>query len=157
MFEQGTRIISESLARAVDRRTFMKRASQAAFAGVLTLVAGHGVAGRAAAAAGGTKPPVLAPVCSPPGPYCNYEGGYPSQPDSCRGAHCWQHLVGGVVRQCRVYYTYYQSGCWTTASGGGYWTCCDCECLNASGQRVSTCGCAQFSTTPAPLPSGSGA
>jgi hypothetical protein len=156
VFEQGTRLLSESLARAVDRRTFLKRTSQAAFTGVLTVVAGHRLAAPAAAA-NGTKPPFASPVCSPPGPYCNYEGNYPTQPDSCRGAHCWQHLVGGVVRQCRVYYTYYQSGCWTSAGTGGYWTCCDCECLDDSGTRIATCGCAQFSGAPRPAPSGAGA
>ncbi|HUS15493.1 MAG TPA: hypothetical protein VM536_10820 [Chloroflexia bacterium] len=153
MFEQQVRIVSENLARAVDRRTFLKRASQATFTGILAMAAGHSVAGKANAASG-TKPPQepQAPVCSPPGPYCNLNG--VNDPNGCRGAHCWQHRTSGQVYQCRVYYQYYQAGCWTTASGGGYWTCCDCECLNAGGQRVATCGCAQFSLTPAPLPAG---
>jgi hypothetical protein len=56
-------------------------------------------------------------------------------------------MSGGQVQQCRVYYTYYQAGCWTTAVSGGYWVCCDCRCDNNQ-----TCGCAQFSTSPAPRP-----
>ncbi|HUS15489.1 MAG TPA: hypothetical protein VM536_10800 [Chloroflexia bacterium] len=153
MFEQQTRIASENLARAVDRRTFLKRASQAGFAGMLALATGQAFPRRASAASG-TKPPIPNPTisCSPPGPYCNTGGGDLS---GCHGAHCFQHLYQGVVVQCRVFYIY-QAGCWTTASGGGYWTCCDCECFNAGGTRVGSCGCAQFSSNPVPLPSGPG-
>lgn len=148
MFEQGTRIVSENLARAVDRRTFLKRSSQAAFTGMLALAAGHGFAGRASAAHG-TKPPEppQVPNCSPPGPYCNTGGGSLS---GCHGAHCFQHLYNGNVLQCHVYYQWYQAGCWTSSGSGGYWTCCDCSC--GTPQQTS-CGCAQFSGTPAPSPS----
>jgi hypothetical protein len=55
-------------------------------------------------------------------------------------------MVSGTVYQCRIYYIY-QAGCWTTAATGGYWTCCDCQCTNGS-----TCGCAQFSSSPSPRP-----
>ncbi|HUS15491.1 MAG TPA: hypothetical protein VM536_10810 [Chloroflexia bacterium] len=158
MFDQGTRILSENLARTVDRRTFLKRASQATFAAVLAAVAGHGIAGRAAAANGGSKPPQppMVPVCTPPGPYCNLDGNV-QDPNGCHGAHCWQHRHNGQVYQCRVYYAYYQTGCWTTASGGGYWTCCDCQCSIYPGPPLYTCGCAQFSLSPVPLPTGAGA
>ena len=37
MFEQTTRVLSESLARAVNRRTFLKRASQGTFAVLATV------------------------------------------------------------------------------------------------------------------------
>jgi len=145
--------LSEGLARAIDRRTFLKRSSQALFAGVATLAAGHGLAGQAAAQGSGPQPPLASPQCAPPGPYCNTGGGILS---GCHGGHCFQHLYNGQVIQCRVYYQYYQTGCWTTPSGGGYWTCCDCECLNSGGQRVATCGCAQFSSSPIPLPDAPG-
>jgi hypothetical protein len=150
MFEQQTRIASENLARVVDRRTFLKRTSQAAFTGLLALAAGHGFAGRASAAHG-TKPPEppVTPACAPPGPYCNTGGGDLS---GCHGAHCFQHLYNGGVIQCRVFYIY-QAGCWTTQSGNGYWTCCDCACFDAGGTQRASCGCAQFSGSPAPLPS----
>ena len=150
MFEQTTRLVSESLARAVDRRTFLKRTSQASFAGLIAFAAGHGLSGNASARrdpGGKPTPPTI--QCSPPGPYCNTGGGDTS---GCHGGHCFQHLYQGNVLQCRVYYQWYQAGCWTTASGGGYWTCCDCECLNTGGQRVTSCGCAQFSTAPIPSP-----
>jgi hypothetical protein len=90
-------------------------------------------------------------VCQPPGPYCNLNG--QNNPNGCHGAHCFQHLYSGQVLQCQVYYQYYQAGCWTTAASGGYWTCCDCSCGTP---RVTTCGCAQFSAGPTPLPDGSG-
>lgn len=146
MFEQTTRILSESLARAVNRRTFLKRASQGTFAVVATLAAGHSLSERAAARKMPNVDP-LAPQCAPPGPYCNTGGGNLS---GCHGAHCFQHLYNGQVLQCQVYYTYYQAGCWTTAVSGGYWTCCDCRC----GTGGPTCGCAQFSVGPVPLPDG---
>jgi len=143
MFEQTTRILSENLARAIDRRTFLKRAGQATFGVVATLAAGHSLASRAAATkAGPSVDPLIS--CAPPGPYCNTGTGNLS---GCHGAHCFQHLSGGQVLQCHVYYTFYQAGCWTTAVQGGYWTCCDCQCTGGP-----TCGCAQFSTGPIPLP-----
>ena len=146
MFEQTTRVLSENLARALDRRTFLKRAGQATFGVVATLAAGHSLAERAAAATVGPRVDPMAPQCAPPGPYCNTGGGILS---GCHGAHCFQHLSGGQVLQCHVYYTFYQAGCWTTAVSGGYWTCCDCQCTGGP-----TCGCAQFSTGPVPLPDG---
>ena|SRR5436190_5429524 len=148
MLEQTTRIFSENLARALNRRSFIKRSGQATFLGLAALAAGHG-----ATSAFATKDqPNIS--CSPPGPYCSVNG---VATDGCHGGSCFQHLTGGRVYQCRVYYQYYQGGCWTTASGGGYWTCCDCECVNDSGGRVATCGCAQFNQTPIPRPDGPGA
>lgn len=144
MLEQTTRIVSENLARAVDRRTFLKRSSQAAFAGLIALAVGGAFPGKAAAA--GTQPPTPTPNCAPPGPYCNNGGGILT---GCHGAHCFDHLVSGTLYQCWVYYQYYQGGCWTASGSGGYWTCCDCACGNP---QVATCGCAQFSGTPSPVP-----
>src|SRR3982750_418026 len=140
MLEKTTRIISENLARSVDRRLFLKRTGQSAFFGLAALAVGQSLP--SLASADGKNPPNIS--CAPPGPYCSVSG----QPtDGCHGGSCFQHMTGGQVYQCQVYYTYYQAGCWTTASGGGYWTCCDCRCTNGS-----TCGCAQFSTTPVPRP-----
>ena len=149
-----TRFASEDLARSLNRRTFLRRAGNTAFILMAGLAGGRWLGPRPAFAAGKPLPPEPAPkpqvpACAPPGPYCNYEGNSPSQPDACHGAHCFQHLSGGVIQQCHVYYAFYPSGCWTTASGGGYWTCCDCQCGNGS-----TCGCAQFSLTPSPVPTG---
>jgi hypothetical protein len=151
MFEQTTRVLSENLARAINRRTFLKRAGQATFGVVATLAAGHSLAERAAAAKIGPQVDPMAPVCNPPGPYCNLDG--VNLPNGCHGAHCFQHRYNGQVVQCRLAYNWYQAGCWTTAANGGYWTCCDCSC-SPSGTGSPFCGCAQFSVGPVPLPDG---
>lgn len=148
MLEKTTRLFSENLARAIDRRAFLKKAGQTTFAGIASLAAGHLVLTPAAAGNGvGVLP--RTPQCSPPGPYCNLNG--INEPNGCHGASCFQHMSSGTVYQCRVYYTYYQAGCWTTSVTGGYWTCCDCACTNGS-----TCGCAQFNGSPAPRPDSPG-
>jgi len=136
------------LARAVNRRTFLKRAGQATFGVVATLAAGHSLSERAEAQRVGPNVDPLVPSCAPPGPYCNLDG--QNNPNGCHGAHCFQHRSNGQVLQCQVMYGWYQAGCWTTASGGGYWTCCDCACGPNGGSPL--CGCAQFSTGPIPLP-----
>lgn len=148
--DRMTRFASEDLARAVDRRAFLKRAGTGAFAFMLTLASGQLSARRAAASSGAPVPAPVTPNCAPPGPYCNTGGGILS---GCHGAHCFQHLYNGAVLQCRVYYQYYQAGCWTSSGSGGYWTCCDCSCGTP---QQTTCGCAQFSGTPAPVPAGPG-
>ena len=147
--ERTTRLLTENLARSINRRSFLRRAGEVTFAGVATLAAGRGLP--AMAARGGQQPPIpTTPSCAPPGPYCNLNG--VNEPNGCHGGSCFQHLNGGTVQQCRVYYAFYQAGCWTTASSGGYWTCCDCQCTNGS-----TCGCAQFNGSPAPRPDSPGA
>ena len=150
MLEKTTRLISENLARAVNRRVFLKRAGETMFAGVAALAAGHLIPTMAGAtASGGSAVEGItgSPQCAPPGPYCNTGQGILS---GCRGGSCYQHMVGRTIYQCRVYYQWYQAGCWTTSIGGGrYWVCCDCEC----GQpRVASCGCAQLSSSPVPRP-----
>ncbi|MEO6456847.1 MAG: hypothetical protein ABIO92_01025 [Chloroflexia bacterium] len=149
MLEQKVKILSESLARGMDRRKFLKQTGSTLFAGMATLAVGHVLGSKASAA--GTLPPKIEITCAPPGPYCNTGGGDLS---GCHGSSCYQHLYNGEVMQCRVYYIY-QAGCWTTAVSGGYWVCCDCECFNTAGTR-RTCGCAQFSTQPVPRPDGPG-
>ena len=158
--DRVTRIWTENLARAIDRRTFLKRMGQVTFAAVATAAAGHGLSGAAAATRGGPQPPspLVRPNCAPPGPFCNLDGNT-NEPNGCHGGHCFQHRHQGQVVQCRIWYCCYQTGCWTTPTGSGYWTCCDCECLNTSGQRVATCGCAQYTgpgQPPPPLPDGGG-
>ena len=154
MLEQKIKILSESLARSIDRRKFLKQTGGTLFAGMTALAAGHVLGGKVSAAE--RLPASNLPVCNPPGPYCNLDGNI-QEPNGCHGGSCYQHRYAGQVLQCRVYYAYYQVGCWTTASGGGYWICCDCECFNTGGQRVATCGCAQFSSQPLPRPDGPGA
>jgi len=151
MFDQKVRVLSEGLARALDRRKFLKQTGATMFAGVAALAAGQTLGGTRVTAQGiRSNKDQLNITCAPPGPYCNTGGGNLS---GCHGAHCYQHLSSGTVYQCRVYYQYYQAGCWTSGDG---WTCCDCECLNGQGQRVATCGCAQNVGAPVPSPDSPG-
>jgi hypothetical protein len=153
MLERTTRILSENLARAVDRRSFLKRMGETAFAGMSALAAGSLLPAIAFAnngvAPGRTVGIPRTPTCSPPGPYCNRNG--VNEPNACHGASCFQHLYNGQLLQCRAYFGGYITGCWTTAVTGGYWVCCDCECGEP---RLATCGCAQFSGAPVPRPDG---
>jgi hypothetical protein len=151
MLEHRIRVISESLAREVDRRGFLRKVGGAIVTGVAAVVVGPGLGTQLRRASAAPILPNRA-RCAPPGPYCNLEGlsGGLDEPTGCRGAHCYQHRTspGGPLLTCQVYYTFYATGCWTTADGGGYWTCCDCNCGSA------TCGCAQYNSTgglPQPL------
>jgi hypothetical protein len=158
MLENRIRHASEDLARVLDRREFIKKTGSAVFAGLISLAAGHALAGEASARTGRARLPNV-PMCAPPGPYCNTNGA--NEPNGCLNsrpggpysARCLQHLHEGQSLYCRVYYKYYQGGCWTQADKGGYWTCCDCECsVEPGGVRIATCGCAGFSGTPVPDP-----
>ena len=148
MLERTTRLLSENLVRTMDRRSFLRRAGGTAFAGVAALAAGHLVPALASAGSAPTAIVPEVPSCAPPGPYCNLNG--INEPNGCLGGTCFQHLFNGQILQCRVNY-FYQAGCWTTASGNGYWTCCDCDCGRP---RVTSCGCAQFNASPVPRPDG---
>lgn len=149
MLEKSTRLISESLARNMDRRNFLKRAGETVFAGMAALAAGQLVPSLALASSSSPSPiPTAVPSCAPPGPYCNLNG--VNDPNGCHGSSCFQHLFQGKILQCRVFYIY-QAGCWTTAAQGGYWTCCDCACGTP---QITNCGCAQFSLSPTPRPDG---
>ena len=139
MLERTMHLMSENLARSMDRRSFLKRVGATTFAGVAALAAGHAMLTPASASK-------LVPSCSPPGPYCNYNG--VNEPNACHGASCFQHVYNGQLLQCHLYGGY-PTGCWTTAAQGGYWTCCDCQCGNPA---QTTCGCAQFSGAPVPRP-----
>lgn len=154
MLEDKVKVASESFARTMDRRNFLKRAGATAFAGLVALASGHGLRETALAGERKTRIPNI-PQCNPPGPYCNLNG--VNEPNGCLNSRpggpfsgrCFQHLHEGTVLSCRVFYKYYTSGCWTRATGDGYWTCCDCEC----GDPVLTaCGCAAWSLDPAPDP-----
>jgi hypothetical protein len=148
MLEQKVRLISEGLARTLERRRFIKQAGALIFAGLSAFAAGHGFHTRAFAKNGSdnaTTP--WPPLCVPPGPYCNIDGS--TSTNGCRGGSCFQHRHQGEIIQCRISYCCYQVGCWSTWQGQGYWTCCDCEC----GDPVKTmCGCAQYSTKAPPRP-----
>lgn len=146
MLEQKIRVISEGLARAIDRRDFLKRAGGTIASGVAALVLGPLVARQSSVHAAPMIPTVA--NCAPPGPYCNLDG--MNEPNGCRGASCFQHVNSGQLLQCRVFYIYAVTGCWTTAAGGGYWTCCDCTCSN--GTINASCGCAQYSGAGEPVP-----
>jgi len=151
MLDDKVKILSESLARGINRRKFLKQTGGTIFAGMTALAAGHMMGGNASAAE--KQPAYTPPQCAPPGPYCNLNG--VNEPNGCRGGSCYQHRFNNEVTQCRVMYGWYQAGCWTTAVSGGYWVCCDCECFDSAGTR-RLCGCAQFSTQPVPRPDGPG-
>jgi hypothetical protein len=144
VLEKTTRIVVENLARSMNRRAFLKRFGETAFAGVAALATGHALTSPTSA----RGQPATPPLCAPPGPYCNLNG--VNEPNGCHGASCFQHRDGAQVLQCRFAYDWYAPGCWTTPSGGGYWVCCDCMC----GSGSVYCGCAQWSGTPNPRPDG---
>jgi hypothetical protein len=153
MLEQKVKIVSESLARSMDRRKFLKGTGTAIFAGLASLAAGHSLAGPASARSGGTSDDIpkgpWPPQCNPPGPYCNNGTG---QMTGCQGSHCHSHLYNGQLLPCRIMYGWYITGCWTTPSNGGYWVCCDCGCGPNGGSPL--CGCAQWHhPDDPPLPS----
>src|SRR5260221_694753 len=108
MFNRTTRIISESLARNLDRRAFIKRTGETIFVGLAAMASGHMVPALASARIGRQPPQPTMPSCAPPGPYCNLNG--VNEPNGCHGGSCFQHLSGGTVLQCRVYYAFYQAG-----------------------------------------------
>jgi len=100
-----TRFASEDLARGINRRSFLRRAGTGAFTFMIAVATGKMLTPRPAAAASGTKPPVTpsAPVCSPPGPYCNYDGAYPGTPTPA-GAHT-ASSTSVVGRCCNAAFT----------------------------------------------------
>lgn len=142
LFDQKVRVVSEGLARGVDRRGFLQKTGSAIFAGVAALAAGHSLGGSALAAQSGKSIPHR-PRCAPPGPFCNIDGN--NEPNGCHGAQCSQHRAYGVLMQCRVYYSAFQASCWTVPDGGGHWTCCDCRCTGDTVVKA-TRGCAQILT-----------
>ncbi|MDQ2805339.1 MAG: hypothetical protein M3Z04_00235 [Chloroflexota bacterium] len=157
--DQATRFASEGLARHLDRRSFLKRAGSSAFLLLAGIASGQLLTSRTARAQAtrpldpprpaAIQPPAgspLVPSCAPPGPYCNLDG--VSAPTGCQGGNCYQHLDNGTLVACTLYYDYYAAGCWTASVTDGYWTCCDCQCVDRSGTPITTCGCAQFSAAP---------
>ena len=150
MIEQKIRLLSEGLARAVDRRKFIKEASAAIFTGIAALASGHALVEGASADGGVAGRPKRVPECAPPGPYCNLNG--VNEPNGCQGGSCFQHRFNNEVLQCRLSYIwgYKEAGCWSTKVAGGFWTCCDCECVGGGGSLTTYCGCAQFSADPPP-------
>ncbi len=132
--ESRTQLLAEGIARAIDRRSFLKQASTTAFAFVAALLLGRLSEGKALADNN-------ACTCYPPGPYCS----------NCRGADCYMH----IGHSCELYRYYYATGCWSSYCTGrghapGYYLCCDCTCSG-----VGTCGCRDFRTGGPPI-TGSG-
>ena len=144
MLDKQIRLASESLARHVNRRDFLKTAGGAIVTGVVALVTSPTVGSRGRRAYAAPLVPNY-PVCVPPGPYCNLDG--VNEPNACRGGSCFQHFSGGQVIVCHVDTMYQLTGCWTTPDGNGFWTCCDCICTG-----FVTCGCAQFTSSTGVFP-----
>lgn len=151
MVEQRIRVISEALARGLDRRSFLRRTGGTLVAGVVSLVLGPTLATRVPGVSAAPLIPETA-RCSPPGPYCSLDG--QNEPNGCNGADCFEYMSSGQVLTCVVDYRFYAGrGCWTTIDGNGYWTCCDCSCSNAAGTITNvSCGCAQYTRAGSSLP-----
>src|SRR3954447_2849220 len=144
MLDQKIRVASEALARTVDRRNFLKVAGGAVVTGIVGLAMGPALGGREKAFAAPRVPNV--PGCNPPGPYCNTDG--VNEPNACRGGSCYQHHnTSNQIIDCHLDTMYQITGCWTTASANGYWTCCDCRCTGNI-----TCGCAQYTAATGVFP-----
>ena len=165
MLEDRVKILSENLARSMDRRKFLRRAGGTIFAGLAALASGHLLGAGASAGVpdprrkGALLPSApMIPNCKPPGPYCNLEDvqcyacGY--DPNACHGSACFQHIKQGQLLECRIDYRFYGAGCWTAGADGGYWTCCDCECRPPGNPTANPtfCGCSSFSANPSPRP-----
>jgi hypothetical protein len=151
MLEQRIRVISEALARGLDRRTFLRRTGGTIVAGVTALAVGPLLSKSAPGVSAAPIVPDRA-NCAPPGPYCSLDGS--DDPNGCAGAHCFQYMSSGELLSCVVDYRFYPgTGCWTTIDGTGYWTCCDCSCTNTSGSINNvSCGCAQYTRAAQPIP-----
>ena len=135
-------LTAERLARAMNRRQFVQRASATVFGLAIGVAAG---ASRPESAFGDGPCPWnergcgCGPIYTPGGRrYCNsYNAAY------CNGSKC----AGG----CRYNYDGWPStGCWCTKSccyGGGkytgYYKCCDCFCAGVG----KYCGCRSFVMT----------
>lgn len=159
MLERRIRLVSENLARVLDRRQFIKKTGSAIFAGLIALAAGHSLAGEASATGTRKTRLPLVPICNPPGPYCNTNGVHEpngclnSRPGGPFNSRCLHHVHEGQTLYCQISYYWYPAGCWTYATTGGYWTCCDCECsVEPGGSHIAFCGCAGFSGDPVPDP-----
>ncbi len=124
--DNKTRLLAEGIARAIDRRAFLKQASTTVFALIAALLLGRLNEGKALADNN-------ACTCYPPGPYCS----------NCRGADCY--MDNGNM--CYINRLYYPTGCWSSYCNGrgrapGYYLCCDCFCNGGAYQ----CGCRDFRT-----------
>ena len=110
------RRISERLARASTRRSFLGRGVSVAFGALIGAAAGSAAAGRRARAGG-----QFSTECQFPGPACPCDGCNPS---------------GTCAKPCLIMTLYYASGCWYINGV----TCCDCDCNGFQGHEVCGCG-----------------
>src|SRR5437868_3403088 len=105
MLEHTIRLRSEALARALDRRTFLRRSAATIVSALAALALRPLTVDRRPSTVGVASASPRIPTvanCAPPGPYCNLDG--VNEPNGCRGASCFQHVSGGQLLQCRVYY-----------------------------------------------------
>src|SRR3954468_15155503 len=98
MLEKTTQIMTENLARAIGRRSFLKSTTEVVFGGLAALASGHLLQAQQAFARGNPVPRPIVPQCAPPGPYCNLNG--QNEPNGCHGGSCYEHLYNGTVLQC---------------------------------------------------------
>lgn len=159
MFDHKVRLLTEGMARAIGRRKFLTQVGAAVFAGVATLASGRALGGTVLAqqqGGDGQRPPAdpFAACKAPNNTFCSVI--VPNSSDGCQGAYCFQHFHNSQVLECHLSYNWgYSVGCWTVmdASGGGYWTCCDCDCGTTpnAGPSLASCGCARHTSLPMPV------
>lgn len=126
---KSTATVAESVARRLDRRTFLKKGAMGVFA-IATGIAAQGIAMPRAKADGPCPNSSETASCDPPGGiYCTqWNSGY------CNGAAC----AGGCSPWLGAYSG---NGCWCTSISCNvscncwYYMCCDCSCPNG------LCGC----------------
>jgi len=106
------RRISERMARASTRRSFLGRGASVAFGALI-----GAAAARRPARAGG----LFSTECDFPGPACPCDG-------------C--NVSGTCAKPCIIMNLYYASGCWYINGV----TCCDCDCNGFQGHEVCGCG-----------------
>lgn len=140
MAEDGIRLALEGLARAVDRRSFLKRTFQLGLAGSVGATLGSlGAAREVFANNQNCKACDFPPVgsggvtCTSKGYQCPAAGGCPTGCKVCK-------LDGTCPSHCG-----YQSGWWYVCgcggSGVGCVKCYDCQCPSSSTNCNNLCGC----------------
>ncbi|TCP52380.1 hypothetical protein EV586_11158 [Tumebacillus sp. BK434] len=129
MLERFFKLVSEDVARKVDRKGFLKAAVGTTFLGVLTFA---GSKSARANSISWCETVWATQSCAPPnGKYCSGCSSSSKCPSGYKVSYAWG---------------YSSTGCWCIAQGGRIEgaTCCDCTPTtnsNASKQTSSDCGC----------------